>query len=107
MDELALKEYYLEIIVTYEVYYEKDYDVLWDIGYEGSPKYEAYILNSDKVGTIKENLSTNKEADKRSMTYKISAADLKNHSITLKFSTDNIQNIIYFKGIVVSYEFKK
>ena len=107
LDELALKEYYLEIIVTYEVFYEKDYDVLWDIGYAGSPKYEAYILNSDKVGTVKEDLSTSKETTKRSMTYKINAADLKNHSITLNFSTDNIQNIIHFKNIAVSYEFKK
>ena len=107
LDELSLREYYLEITITYEVYYKKDYDVPFDIGYFGSPKYEAYILNSDNRGTIKENLSTNKEADKRTLTYKINAVDLKNQSITLKFSTDNVQNIIYFENININYQFKK
>lgn len=107
LDELSKREYNLEITVTYKVYYEKDYDVLWDVGYVGSPKYEAFILNSDNVGVIKENLTTNLEADSRSMTYKIKTADLKHNSITLRFSTDNIQNIIYFEDIVVTYEFKK
>ena len=94
LDELSKKEYNLEITVTYNVYYKKDYNVLWDVGYAGSPKYEAYILNSDNVGVIKENLTTNLEADSRSMTYKIKTADLIHNSITLRFSTDNIQNII-------------
>ena len=107
LDELSKREYNLEITVTYNVYYKKDYNVLWDVGYAGSPKYEAFILNSDNVGVIKENLTTNLEADTRKMTYKIQTSDLKHSSIKLKFSTDNIQNIIYFEDIVVTYEFKK
>ena len=43
----------------------KDYNVLFDIGYAGSPKYEFSIYNTDLVGYFEENLSTTKTAQKQ------------------------------------------
>lgn len=106
IDRLAELGYNLTITVKYDVYYKKDYDVLLDIGYLGSPKYEISIVNSENIGQFKNNLSTNKESDTRTMTYQCSAAELRNQNIKLNVSTDNIQNKIYFDNIVVTYEFK-
>lgn len=106
IERLSQLGYNLTITVQYDVYYVKDYDVLWDIGYLGSPKYEVSITNSEGIGQFKNDLSTAKQAKTKTITYKCSAAELKNQSIKLKFSTDNIQNIIYFENIVVTYEFK-
>ncbi len=103
LDRLSELNYRMNITVNYEVYYRKDYDALFDIGYAGAPKYEVYVYNSQNLGVAKENLSTTTSTSKRSITYTANMADLKNEHITLKFSTDNIQNIIYFKNISVSY----
>lgn len=103
LETLDQMGYWMEITVDYAVLYVKDYDILWDIGYAGSPKYEAMILNSEDRGTIEEDLTTKKSAQKRSISYITSAADLINEKLTLKFSTDNIQNIIYFDNITVTY----
>ncbi|MBQ8229975.1 MAG: InlB B-repeat-containing protein [Clostridia bacterium] len=105
LELLASKQYYMQITVSYEVYYERDYDL--PLGYAGSPKYEVFILNSDGLGTIEEDLPTTKTATRYSVTYRANMEDLKNQSITLKFSTDNIQNIIYFQNIIVTYSCKK
>lgn len=102
-DRLNRENYKMTITVTYDVYFVKDYFILWDIGYAGPPKYELFILNSDGIGTIKENLTTTTTSQRRSATYTKSAIDLKNTKITLTFSTDNIQNIIHFDNIVVTY----
>ncbi len=100
---LAEKGYKLKIEVEYDVYYKKDYDMIWDIGYLGSPLYEVSIYNSDKVGQFKENLPTQKNAQTRTITYTTDAENYQDTIIYLEFSTDNIQNIIYFKNIKVNY----
>ncbi|MBQ8290683.1 MAG: InlB B-repeat-containing protein [Clostridia bacterium] len=100
MNELNLG---MKIIVTYEVYYRKDYEALWDIGYMGAPKYEVSLVKSDGLGQFKSDLTTTTSSVKRTISAVISAADLKDQRITLTFSTDNIQNVIYFKNITVEY----
>ena len=105
VERLSQLGYNLTITVQYDVYYVKDYDVIWDIGYLGSPKYEVSITNSEGIGQFKNNLSTTKQTKTKTITYNCSAAELKNQSIKLKFSTDNIQNIIHIENIIVTYEF--
>ncbi len=103
-DTLNLSGYkYLSITVNYDVYYQKDYDVLWDIGYAGAPKYEVSILSSEIRGAFKGGLTTKKTTQSRSITYKALIVDLIDAKVSLSFSTDNIQNLIYFENIKVTY----
>ena len=103
MDKLEERGYHMEIKVTYDVYYKKDYEVLWDIGYAGSPRYEISIMNSDYMGKAENDLSTTTNGVTRKLSIRASIADIKNQRWVLTFSTDNIQNIIYFNNIVVTY----
>ena len=102
-EALAKKGYNIKIEVSYDVYYKKDYNVLWDIGYMGSPKYEVSLYNSDEVGNYKYDLTTKTTAQTRTITYETSAGACANTIMYLKFSTDNIQNIIYFTNINVKF----
>lgn len=101
--ELSSKGYKIRIDVEYDCYYKKDYDVPFDIGYMGSPKYEVSIYNSDSIGQFKNDLSTKSTSQTRTISYSDHAVNYNNTIIYLEFSTDNIQNIIYFKNIVVKY----
>lgn len=103
LEKLAKKNYYMEIKVSYNVHYTKDYSALWDIGYAGSPKYEASIKNSDDLGVFENNMPTTLEKKSHSFSYKSTCTDLINNRIILTFSTDNIQNTIYFDNILVTY----
>lgn len=103
LEELAKQGYYMKISVSYSVYYRKDYDVLWDIGYAGSPKYEVYLSNARGYGVSRENMSTTTSSVNRSIEMTVKVADMVNEKYKLTFSTDNIQNIIYFKNISVTY----
>ena len=107
LDRLEEKGYYLHLSVEYDVYYKKDYDVLWDIGYAGAPKYEVTIANSDLKGQMEKDLSTSKSSKTRSMYLNLRISDIRYTKWTLTFSTDNVQNIIYFKNITVYYNFLK
>lgn len=100
---LAAQGYHIKIEVSYDVFYQKDYDVLWDIGYAGSPKYEVYIRNSDYIGVSQEDMPTTTSSRTRTISYSASAASLMNTNLYLNFSTNNIQNIIYFRNIEVTY----
>ncbi len=103
LDALDKNGYFLRIEVTYDVYYKKDYDVPFDIGYAGSPKYEVSIYNSDLIGVLDEDMSTSKTTKTRTIKIEDYTTNLKNTKLRLTFSTDNIQNIIYFKNITVQY----
>ncbi len=104
---LASEGYTLTVTVTYDVRYKKDYDVLWDIGYAGSPQYEISLTDSDEKGVSYKNMSTNTVADSRSITLTVDAMKLLQKELRLRFSTDNIQNIIYFENINIFYQFSK
>ena len=103
LDTLATEGYIMEIIVEYNVHYAKDYDVLWDIGYMGAPKYEVYMYNNSTCYVSDKNLTTSKSPTTRTITYKTYATNIKNSKITLVISTDNVQNIIYFDNMTVTY----
>ncbi|MBQ8885222.1 MAG: InlB B-repeat-containing protein [Clostridia bacterium] len=102
MRKLAEMGYTMRITVSYSVYYEKDYDL--PIGYAGSPKYEVYIFNSDGLGTAEEDLKTTSKYTAHEVYFTCKVVDLLNQQIKLTFSTNNIQNIIHFKSIIISYE---
>lgn len=104
---LASKGYYVDIEVQYDVRYEKDYDVWLDIGYAGSPKYEVSLMDDDGYGQHQNDLGTNQKTDTRTITLRCSASSLLNKNIYLKFSTENVQNIIHFENIVVTYQWIK
>ena len=108
LTRLQEKEYRsIEIKAEYDVYYKKDYNIIGDIGYMGAPKFEVYLLNSNKVGQFQEDIKAQTSPVHRSITYNILISDIPSDSITLEFSTNNIQNIIYFENIVVTYTCKK
>ncbi len=94
----------IQINVTYHVCYQKDYNVLWDIGYAGSPKYEVDLENSQGLGKHESDLTTSLSSKTRSVETNIQISDVNSDQITLKFSTNNVQNIIYFTNIQVTYE---
>ena len=103
MERLETEGYYMTITVNYDVKYKKDYDALWDIGYMGSPKFEAELSSSRGIKDSRRDMNTTTNLKSRSLSITSSIADLKNSSVTLIFSTDNVQNIIYFQNITVTY----
>ncbi|MBR2024488.1 MAG: InlB B-repeat-containing protein, partial [Clostridia bacterium] len=103
-DKLNKAGYSMKIKVTYDVYYEKDYDVWQDIGYAGAPKYEAYILNSKSNGYGNSNMTTTTEKQTKTFECTLKMGDIQNETWSLKFSTDNIQNIVHFENIQIEYK---
>lgn len=101
-DKLEEKGYKMKITVTYDVYYKQDWDL--GFGYAGSPKYEVSVVNSDGMGKIDDNMPTETTSQTRTLSFSSKIVDLKNTKLVLTFSTDNIQNIIYFKNIKVDYQ---
>lgn len=101
-DKLEEKGYKMKITVTYDVNYKKDWDLRF--GYAGSPKYEVSVVNSDGMGKIDDNMPTETTSQTRTLSFSSKIVDLKNTRLVLTFSTDNIQNIIYFKNIKVDYQ---
>ena len=94
----------LQFKIMYNVKYKKDYDVLFDIGYAGSPKYEVSLINNSLQGYFEENLPTTKSEVETCYTYNTALIFSKDEEIYLFFSTDNVQNIISFSDIVVVIE---
>lgn len=102
LEKLAEKEYYMSITVSYTVSYAKDYTL--PIGYGGAPEYDVSILNSKGYGTRKKDLETSTSAVRHSIVYTQSVSSFINEDIFLIFSTYNIQNIVYFRDISISYK---
>ena len=94
----------ITVTVNYDVKYVKDYNVLLDIGYAGSPKYEISLTNSDDLGKFEEDLNTTTSYKTRTISQQILISNIGNDKLTLKVSTNNIQNIIYFDNIIVTYQ---
>lgn len=100
LEKLAKKGYGISFTVSYDVYYKKDYNL--PIGYNGSPKYEVSILKNDLTALVDKNLSTTKTSTYKTNTFNTTISEVLNVKLCLCFSTDNIQNVIYFKNIVVT-----
>lgn len=103
-EKLDVKGYSFKITVSYEVYYEKDYDIPFEIGYAGAPKFEAYI--ADTTGRLSQitNATAEKSAQVQQLEYTAKIGDVKNERFSLVFSTDNIQNKVHFEKITITYE---
>ena len=101
---LAERGLKLKITVSYDVSYQKKYDVLWDIGYAGAPHYEVYLLGEDAKGNWEEDVQAPNSAKTRSITMATNADYYHNNIVKLRFSTNNIQNIIHITNITVTYE---
>lgn len=94
----------LQFKIMYNVKYKKDYDVPFDIGYAGSPKYEISLMNNSLQGYFEENLPTTKSEVEKCYTYNTALNFSKDEQISLIFSTDNVQNIIFFSDMVIVIE---
>ena len=103
-EELNKRGYAMNITVSYQVKYVKTYKIPFDIGYAGPPKYEFTVLGTNLMGTMEANLTTTTSLTQRSHSFAAHIVDLQGETLTLTFSTDNVQNTIYFKNIVVSYQ---
>lgn len=97
----------MRIKVTYDVYYEKDYDILLDIGYAGAPKYSFYFTNSTGFTISKSKLTTQKTKYQAEYETTILISSAKNGTWHLEFSTENVQNIVHVENIKIEYEFVK
>ncbi len=103
LDRLSELGYRLYLTVSYDVYYEKDYNVWWDIGYMGAPKYEVGVLNDDLMGSLEKDITASTNVIRKKEQWKFSISELENNNWVLVFYTDNIQNIIYFENIELDY----
>lgn len=101
--ELEKRGYYISIEVQYDVKYMKDYDVPFDIGYFGSPKYKVGIINDDDIGVWETDLGTSKSAATRSISKTMTVADFNKKSMYLYFATENVQNVVCFDDIKVTF----
>ena len=104
---LADQGYYVKIDATFDVYYEKDFNVPFDISYLGAPDHDVHLVDSHEQGTKKENLSTSTDAISETISLTISAKTLLSETVYLKVLTYNTQNIVYFKNIKVTYTCQK
>ena len=102
LDKLEKKGYKMEITVSYDVYYKKDWTI--NLGYIGAPKYEASIVSTGGIEKYDKSTSNSTERESKTLTFSANVSELKNAGLTLTFSTDNIQNIIYFENIKVNYK---
>ena len=100
-EKLGQKGYKMDIIVTYDVCYEKDWDLKF--GYVGSPRYEVYLETSYGNCESQENLPTYEVPKTQKISTTIRMIDLVNTHLILRFSTNNIQNIIHFSNITIEY----
>ena len=107
ISRLSTLGYNVEISVTYDVFYEKDYNVFMDLGYLGAPEYETYIKIGDEKVRSYSNVEATQETKTNNITYTVPASDIINYDIMFHYSTDNIQNIVYVGNVVVEYNFTK
>jgi hypothetical protein len=74
----------------------------FDIGYLGAPDYNVYILDIYDEGEKWEALSTETESKTETFSAVVSATKLAN-DLRLRLTTLNLQNVVYFKNISVTY----
>ena len=103
LQALASLGYSIKVDVTYDVYYEKNYDVPLDIGYAGAPDHAVAIVDDYDDGELREGLSTEKEPVSESVSLVISASGLLDTGLYLKLMTYNLQNLVHYKNITVTY----
>ena len=100
---LAEQGYYIRIDATYDVYYEKAFDSPFDIGYLGAPDHDVCLMDIEEKGITKSNLPTSTEPTAESISLVVSAAQLFNTKCFLKVMTYNLQNVVYFKNVKITF----
>ena len=105
LNELSQKGYtQITMTISYTVYYTKDYNIPLDIGYAGAPKYEVSIYNQDKIGKYYKDIKATKQEASYTYEYSINISEISSTRLDLEFSTNNVQNVIHFKNISISYQ---
>ncbi|MBE6534678.1 MAG: hypothetical protein E7678_06925 [Ruminococcaceae bacterium] len=103
VDELAQNGYKISVSISYDVKYTKDYDIL--IGYAGAPKYTVQVYdNEDSVDIEQAEVKANSYNTTKNISFVIPADKLKGNTVYLVFSTKNMQNIVKFSNINITYE---
>lgn len=106
MDLKALAEqgYYIKMEATYDVYYEKEWDVPLDLGYKGAPNHDVLLVNPEDEGSVNKDLSTSTTATTETISLVVSAESLLNtQHYYLRLRTYNIQNVVYFENITITF----
>ena len=103
LTKLVSQGYYVKLDVTYEVYYEKDFDNPFDFGYFGAPDHDALLVDGEMRGVLNKDLPTLTVPTEESLTMVISAGELASGRYFLKLITYNMQNIVHFKNIKIEY----
>ena len=100
---LANQGCFVKIVATYDVYYEKDWDIPFDIGYDGAPYHDAYIVDFDENGVLNKDLSTSTTETTETISLVVSAERLLNTNYYLKLLTYNLQNVVHFKNVKITF----
>ena len=101
-DALEANDYIgMTITVTYKVSYQRDYDF---IGYAGAPEYDVLLSTSAGPANSKSDLNAPSSITARTISLSTTLTNLENGTVKVKFSTANIQNIVYIDDIVVTYK---
>jgi uncharacterized repeat protein (TIGR02543 family) len=103
IEGLAAQGYYVRVDVIYNVYYKKEYNVPMDLGYLGAPNHDVGIVDDYDEGKIVADLPTDKEPQAESVTAVFSAEDLLDTVLRLQLMTYNLQNVVYYTDIKVSF----
>ncbi len=106
LDRLEGLDLSLLVTVEYDVRYVKEYNVFWDIGYLGAPKYRVSFINSDFDVVVNTDTASNTELEHRRYTVTLTPEQIRQNDFYLIFITDTVQNTIYYENIVLSYEWK-
>ncbi len=101
-DTLNLEGYKMQITINYDLRHKKDI-ILPDFTYAGAPKYELTILSSDLICYQEKDLPCSTTTQNKSYSFTFDIVNIINSKLTLTFSTNNVQNIIYFSNIRVIY----
>lgn len=104
-DELLKKSYStIEIKILFNVYYEQTFDAPLNIGYFGAPKFETYLKTTTGTLEFKEDIATTQSPKQYSLYYTGKITSIKDKPLSIEFSSNNIQNILYFDNITVTFQ---
>ena len=107
LQELQKNNYNVKITASYKVYYEKDSNAIFDIGYLGAPQYQAYMYANTSIKNLQSEITPTTSKKLKEISISSTVENIIGQPISLQFLTENIQNKIHFEDIVVTYEFYK
>ena len=102
LEALAAQGYYIKIEASYNVYYEKDFESPFDIGYLGAPDHDVCIADIYDKGTYVKDTATSTTATAETISHVVSAEELSHTAYYLRLMTYNLQNIVYFTDVNIT-----